>query len=348
MGVAKVALESAFVKEEKVRLVQVLVIDGASPSRLISLIRAGSRIHNPRLNSVAAAERVTTQGAQRPGWYFQRPQSLTSTVAEAPTELHRHRGPRLSLAGHAAALSPAPGFKNGNVFESKETRADTLTHARARPCLAKKKKKKNGIKGKGWPQKLVVWLKNKQTNTLAPVRSHLSLTPATISPNAPTWDGLSTFAVPWRKVRKQGPRSRGRWLGPGPGTPSCPGVLSPLLPLLPTPGGHLPASCAVSRTSRRAAWDPVSQRTHICRGARRAEKRNLLLPKGKTILLKVAERLKSISKASSGLYVLSQAGTAAGETRMDTVVEKSVVGGASPGTAELRGRFEGNLTLRSW
>lgn len=35
MGVAKVALESAFVKEEKVRLVQVLVIDGASPSRLI-------------------------------------------------------------------------------------------------------------------------------------------------------------------------------------------------------------------------------------------------------------------------------------------------------------------------
>ena len=72
MGVAKVALESAFVKEEKVRLVQVLVIDGASPSRLISLIRAGSRIHNPRLNSVAAAERVTTQGAQRPGWYFQR------------------------------------------------------------------------------------------------------------------------------------------------------------------------------------------------------------------------------------------------------------------------------------
>lgn len=72
MGVAKVALESAFVKEEKVRLVQVLVIDGASPSRLISLIRAGSRIHNPRLNSVAAAERVTTQSAQRPGWYFQR------------------------------------------------------------------------------------------------------------------------------------------------------------------------------------------------------------------------------------------------------------------------------------
>lgn len=68
MGVAKVA----FVKEEKVRLVQVLVIDGASPSRLISLIRAGSRIHNPRLNSVAAAERVTTQGVQRPGWYFQR------------------------------------------------------------------------------------------------------------------------------------------------------------------------------------------------------------------------------------------------------------------------------------
>ena len=72
MGIAKVAFESVFVKEEKVRLVQVLVIDGASPSRLISLIRAGSWIHNPRLNSVAAAERVTTQGAPRPGLYFQR------------------------------------------------------------------------------------------------------------------------------------------------------------------------------------------------------------------------------------------------------------------------------------
>lgn len=167
-------------------------------------------------------------------------------------------------------------------------------------------KKGRGIKGKGWPQKLVVWLKNKQTNTLAPVCSHLSLTSATISPHAPTWDGLSTFVVPWRKVRKQGPRSRGRRLGRGPGTPSCPGVLAPLLPLLPAPGGHLPASCALSRRSCRAARDPVSQRTHISRGARRAEKRNLLLPKGKTILLKVAERLKSISKASSGLYVLSQ------------------------------------------
>ena len=33
---------------------------------------------------------------------------------------------------------------------------------------------------------------------------------------------------------------------------------------------------------------------------------------------------------------------------MDTVVEKLVAGGASPGSAELRGRFEGNLTLRSW
>ena len=72
LGIAKVAFESVFVKEEKVRLVQVLVIDGASPSRLISLIRAGSWIHNPRLNSVAAAERVTTQGAPRPGLYFQR------------------------------------------------------------------------------------------------------------------------------------------------------------------------------------------------------------------------------------------------------------------------------------
>lgn len=50
----------------------------------------------------------------------------------------------------------------------------------------------------------------------------------------------------------------------------------------------------------------MSQRTHISRGARRAEKRNLLLPKGKTVLLKVAESLKSISKASSGLYVLNQ------------------------------------------
>ncbi|XDA84968.1 hypothetical protein R6Z07F_014757 [Ovis aries] len=153
-------------------------------------------------------------------------------------------------------------------------------------------------------------LVDKQTNTLGPVCSHLSLTPATISPDAPTWDGLSTFAVPWRK--------------------------------------HLPASRAGSRRSRRAARDPVSQRTHTSRGARRAEKRNLLLPKGKTVLLKVAESLKSISKASSGLYVLNQAGTAAGETRMDTVVEKSVAGGASPGSAELRGRFEGNLTLRSW
>lgn len=71
MGVAKVSFESVFVKEEKVRLVQVLVIDGASPSRLISLIRAGSWIHNPSLNSVAAAERVTTQGAPRLGLYFQ-------------------------------------------------------------------------------------------------------------------------------------------------------------------------------------------------------------------------------------------------------------------------------------
>lgn len=72
MGVAKVAFEGVFVKEKKVRLVQVFVIDGASPSRLISLIRAGSWIHNRRLNSVAAAERVTTQGAPRPALYFQR------------------------------------------------------------------------------------------------------------------------------------------------------------------------------------------------------------------------------------------------------------------------------------
>ena len=33
---------------------------------------------------------------------------------------------------------------------------------------------------------------------------------------------------------------------------------------------------------------------------------------------------------------------------MDTVVEKLVAGGASPGSAELQGRFKGNLTLRSW
>lgn len=72
MGVAKIAFESVFVKEKKVRLVPVLVIDGASPSRLISLIRAGSWIHSPRLNSVAAAERVTTHGAPRPALYFQR------------------------------------------------------------------------------------------------------------------------------------------------------------------------------------------------------------------------------------------------------------------------------------
>ena len=96
--------------------------------------------------------------------------------------------------------------------------AQTHTHTHTHTRLAKKK---NRIKGKGWPQKLVVWLTNKQTNTLGPVCSHLSLTPATISPDAPTWDGLSTFAVPWRKVRKQGPRSRGRRLGRGPGTPSC-------------------------------------------------------------------------------------------------------------------------------
>ncbi|XP_042089838.1 uncharacterized protein LOC121816819 [Ovis aries] len=188
-------------------------------------------------------------------------------------------------------------------------------------------------------------LVDKQTNTLGPVCSHLSLTPATISPDAPTWDGLSTFAVPWRKVRRQGPRSRGRRLGRGPGTPSFQGVLAPPSSPAPHPWQHLPASRAGSRRSRRAARDPVSQRTHISRGARRAEKRNLLLPKGKPVLLKVAESLKSISKASSGLYVLNQAGTAAGETRMDTVVEKSVAGGASPGSAELRGRFEGNLTF---
>lgn len=65
-------MKALFVKEKKVRLVQVLVIDGAPPSRLIPLIRAGSWIHSRCLNSVAAAERVTTHGAPRPGLSLQR------------------------------------------------------------------------------------------------------------------------------------------------------------------------------------------------------------------------------------------------------------------------------------
>lgn len=59
-------------RKKKVRLVRVFVIDGASPSRLISLIRAGSWMRSPRLNSVAAAARVTTHGAPGPGLCFQR------------------------------------------------------------------------------------------------------------------------------------------------------------------------------------------------------------------------------------------------------------------------------------
>lgn len=73
MGVAKVAFEGVICKrKKKVRLVQVLVIDGAPPSRLIPLIRAGSWIHSRCLNSVAAAERVTTHGEPRPGLSLQR------------------------------------------------------------------------------------------------------------------------------------------------------------------------------------------------------------------------------------------------------------------------------------
>ncbi|XP_061249770.1 uncharacterized protein LOC133233703 [Bos javanicus] len=223
--------------------------------------------------------------------------------------------------------------------------AQTHTHTHTR--LAKKKK--NRIKGKGWPQKLVVWLTNKQTNTLGPVCSHLSLTPATISPDAPTWDGLSTFAVPWRKVRKQGPRSGADgWveglerLAAGRPRPTSSPAPHPWRPPPREPRGFPPESPCRAGSS-------VPAHPHLPRRAA-SRKAKLVASKGKN---GSSEGSRKLEKHLQGVLwalcaKLSQAGTAAGETRMDTVVEKLVAGGASPGSAELQGRFKGNLTLRSW